>query len=155
MSITRRKMIKSVIAGSTIGVSLSSGLLTPQQLLAAWPETLFNKSNLNDVMNSLGIRDLSMTTDITITAPELAEDGAVVPVSISTTIPGVEKISLLVDKNPYPLVATFKLSQKCRGYVSTRIKMKEPSNIIVIVEANGSFYSNRKLVNVAIGGCDE
>ena len=106
MSITRRKMIKSVIAGSTIGVSLSSDLLTPQQLLAAWPETLFNKSNLNDVMNSLGIRDLSMTTDITITAPELAEDGAVVPVSISTTIPGVEKISLLVDKNPYPLVDT-------------------------------------------------
>ena len=155
MSISRRTMIKGTVASGAIGITLASGLLAPQQLLAAWPESLFNKSNLNDVMSSLGIRDLSMTTDIIINAPDLAEDGAVVPVSISTTIPGVEKINLLVDKNPHPLVASFELSQKCRGYVSTRIKMKESSNIIVIVEANGNFYSNRKVVNVAIGGCDE
>ena len=155
MSITRRKMIKGTIASGAIGASLTSGLLAPRQLLAAWPETLFNKSNLNDVMSALDVHDLSMTTDITINAPEMAENGAVVPVSVSTTIPGVEKISLLVDKNPHPLVASFELSQKCRGYVSTRIKMKESSNIIVVVEASGKFYANRKVVDVAIGGCDD
>ena len=152
MSIKRRIILKGTLVG---GAAVTSGLLNPRFAFAAWPENTFNKTNLNDAMDSLGVTDLSITNDITINAPDLAEHGALVPVSITSSIPGIDKISILVDKNPQPLVATFELSNKCRGYVSTRIKMKSESNIIAVVQAGGRYYSNRKVVNVAIGGCDE
>ncbi len=152
MSIKRRIILKGTLVG---GASVASGLLSSRIALAAWPENTFNKTNLNDAMDSLGVTNLSISKDITINAPDMAEHGALVPVSIISSIPGIDKISILVEKNPQPLVAIFELSNKCRGYVSTRIKMKSESNIIAIVEAGGRYYSNKKVVNVAIGGCDE
>ncbi len=152
MSIKRRIILKGTLVG---GASVASGLLSSRIALAAWPENTFNKTNLNDAMDSLGVTNLSISKDITINAPDMAEHGALVPVSIMSSIPGIDKISILVEKNPQPLVAIFELSNKCRGYVSTRIKMKSESNIIAIVEAGGRYYSNKKVVNVAIGGCDE
>ena len=152
MSIKRRIILKGTFVGGAI---VASGLLNTRIAVAAWPENTFNKTNLNDAMDSLGVTDLSITNDITIKAPDLAEHGALVPVSITSSIPDIDKISILVEKNPQPLVATFELSNQCRGYVSTRIKMKNESNIIAIVQAGGKYYSNRKVVNIAIGGCDE
>jgi len=156
VGIKRRVILKGTIASGAIGLSLTSGLITPNMAFAAsWPANVFNKTNLNDALSSLGVRELAITNDILIKAPDLAEHGAVVPITVETAIPAIEKISLLVDKNPNPLVSTFELTQKCRGYISTRIKMKESSNIIAVVQAGGKFYSNRKVVDVAIGGCDE
>lgn len=155
MSIKRRIILKGTLASGIMGSAIGIGLLRPNVVRAAWPENNFHKTSLNDAMHSLGVSDLSMTTDITINAPKLAEHGALVPITIHSEIPDIEQISILVDKNPQPLCATFELNQNCRGYVSTRIKMKTTSNVIAVVKAGGKYYSNRTVVDVAIGGCDD
>ena len=155
MAIKRREVLKGAAVTYVIGLTATSSLLTPNSAHASWPANIFGKTNLNDALSSLGVHELSITNDIIIKAPTLAEHGAVVPVTVETAIPDIESISLLVDKNPNPLVSTFELNKRCRGYVSTRIKMKESSNIVAVVHAGGKYYSNRQVVEIAIGGCDE
>jgi sulfur-oxidizing protein SoxY len=90
---------------------------------------------------------------IKIKAPDIAENGAVVPVSVTTSIDGVSSISLFADKNATPLAADFILGPGTEGYVSTRIKMGKTANVIAVVKAGGKLYSSSKEVKVTIGGC--
>ena len=90
---------------------------------------------------------------ITISAPDIAENGAVVPITISTTLSNVENISVFVDKNPQPLAANFDLTSNVSGFVSTRIKMRETSDVIAIIKSGGKLYKANKTVKVTIGGC--
>ncbi len=85
--------------------------------------------------------------------PYIAENGAAVPISITSTIENVSKISILVEQNPHPLIAEFHLSPKMIPTVSARMKMAKTSKVIVIVEANGKYYRKAQKVKVTIGGC--
>ena len=76
-----------------------------------------------------------------------------VPVSIETSLPGVSSISVLADKNPNPLIARFNLTPPCQGFIATRLKVAEPSNIVAVVESDGKLYSARKFIEVVAGGC--
>jgi sulfur-oxidizing protein SoxY len=104
-------------------------------------------------MQAIGAGSASESGDIKIKAPDIAENGAVVPISVSTSISGVDKISVFVEKNPQPLAASFDLSKRCQGFVSTRIKMGETSDIVAVVQAGGNAFTARKTVKVTIGGC--
>jgi sulfur-oxidizing protein SoxY len=105
------------------------------------------------VLKSLGAENAAESKAITITAPDIAENGAVVPVAIASRIPGTQQISLVAEKNPFPLAATFDVAGGGEGYVSTRIKMGQTSDVWAVVRADGKFYAARKEIKITIGGC--
>jgi sulfur-oxidizing protein SoxY len=90
---------------------------------------------------------------IKIKAPDIAENGAVVPITVETTLEGVESIAIIASENPSPLVANFNLGKGALGFVSTRIKMGKTGDVIGVVKAGDKLYSAKKGVKVTIGGC--
>jgi sulfur-oxidizing protein SoxY len=122
--------------------------------MAAWNAKAFEAKSSADALNALlGTASSEASADIKIKAPDIAENGAVVPVSVTSGIDGTQSIAVLAEKNPVPLVANFDLMGGAEGYVSTRIKMGKTSDVIAVVKANGKLYSARKSVKVTIGGC--
>jgi sulfur-oxidizing protein SoxY len=106
-----------------------------------------------DVMKNLGATGATESKDIVITAPDIAENGAVVPIAVSSKLPDTQQISILAEKNPFPLAATFDVSSGGEGYVSTRIKMGQTSDVWAVVKAGGKYYTARKEVKITVGGC--
>jgi len=153
VSMKRRTFLKNTFATSVLSVAVGTGLLKPSDVLAAWPENAFTAKSLDDAFNALNAGGASDSGKIKIKAPDIAENGAVVPITISTDISGVEKISVLVAKNPQPLAASFDLTSKVDGFVSTRIKMGKTSDVVALVQAGGKSYKAKKTVKVTIGGC--
>jgi sulfur-oxidizing protein SoxY len=150
----RRTFLKGSLASGTVAVAVSAGLLTPGAVMAAWPKRAFETESMETAMNDLfGTAQTQPSDDITIKAPDIAENGAVVPVSVETGIGGIEEIAIIAEKNGSPLAANFKLANNAKGYVSTRIKMAKTSNVIAVVKTGGKAYSARKEVKVTIGGC--
>ncbi len=153
MNMKRRVFLKSTLAGSAVAVAVGAGLVAPRQVLAAWPKSAFEAKTVQDAMKGIFGSDLSEASgDIKIKAPDIAENGAVVPVTISTGMKA-ESIAIIVEKNGTPLAATFNLAANTEGYVSTRIKMGKTSDVIAVVKSGGKTYSARKEVKVTIGGC--
>ena len=150
----RRTFLKGGLAGSTVAVAVGAGLLTPGAVMAAWPKKAFETESMETAMSDLfGSAEAQPSDDISIKAPDIAENGAVVPVSVTTGIAGIEEIAIIAEKNGTPLAANFKLASNANGFVSTRIKMAKTSNVIAVIKAGGKAYSARKEVKVTIGGC--
>ena len=150
----RRIFLKRSLAAGAVGVAAGAGLLAPQEILAAWNKAAFEAKELPNALNELlGISDHEASGDINVKAPDIAENGAVVPVTISTSIAGAESITLIASNNPVPLVANFKLGQGASGFASTRIKMGKTGDVVAVVKAGGKLYSAKKEVKVTIGGC--
>ena len=153
-SIKRRTFLKGTLASSVLGVAVGAGVLTPKMVLAAWPKSAFDAKNNSDTLNALyQTSNTAKSSDIKIKAPDIAENGAVVPITVSTGMDNVSDISILVDKNPQPLAAHFNLSGSASGFVSTRVKMGKTSNLTVVVKAGGKLHTASKEVKVTIGGC--
>lgn len=153
MGMQRRTFIKGSLAGSALAVGAS---LFPHAVLAEWPKAAFEAKEVDAALQALlGASEMTESGDIEIKAPDIAENGAVVPIQITTTIENVEAISLIAEKNPVPLVASFHFPDPgmSEGFVSTRIKMGATSNVIAVVKAGGKLYSAKKEVKVTIGGC--
>ena len=154
MNIKRRVFLKGSLAAGTVGVAVGAGLLTPQAVVAAWNEKAFKAESVDDALAAaMGEASNTASDAIKIKAPDIAENGAVVPVSVSTDMADVESIALLAEGNNTPLVATFMLGEGAIADVSTRIKMGKTSDVIAIVKSGGKLYSARKSVKVTIGGC--
>ena len=149
----RRTFMKGTLAASGVAVAISAGLLSPSTVLAAWPDSAFKAKSVPDALSGLGVGTTSTSGAITITAPDIAENGAVVPVKVESSIAGATSISILVEKNGSPLAANFNLKGSAQGFVATRIKMQKTSAVIAVVKAGGKAYSARKEVKVTIGGC--
>lgn len=149
----RRTFLKGTMATGVLSVAVGAGLLKPSEVIAAWPEDAFSKKSLGDAILSIAGGSVENSGDIKIKAPDIAENGAVVPITISTSISNVEKISVFVEKNPQPLAASFDLASNCDGFVSTRIKMGKTSDVIAIITAGGKSYQAKKTIKVTIGGC--
>jgi len=154
MTMQRRTFMKGTLAGSAVGVAVSAGLLTPQAVLAAWPKKAFGAKSVADALSAVyGSGDAAASGDINVKAPDIAENGAVVPITVSTGMANVESISVIAEKNPVPLVATYDMGNSAEGYVSMRIKMGKTSNVLAVVKADGKLYKAHKEVKVTIGGC--
>jgi sulfur-oxidizing protein SoxY len=150
----RRVFLKGSLAASTVGIAVGAGLLTPQAAMADWPKAAFESKSIDDALSAaVGGAKTEATDKIKIKAPDIAENGAVVPVSVSTDMKGVESISLLSAGNNTPLVAEFVMGDGGLPDVSTRIKMGKTGDVVAVVKANGKLYANRKSVKVTIGGC--
>jgi len=153
-SMKRRIFLKGSLATGAIGMAVSTGLLTPRISLAAWSKEAFEATDVNSALSGLfGSSDLTGSDKIKIKAPDIAENGAVVPVSVTTDISGASSISIIAEKNANPLAASFDLGPGTEGYVSTRIKMGKTASVIAVVKADGKLYSTGKEVKVTIGGC--
>jgi len=149
----RRTLLKRTLAVGTVGVAASAGLLAPGQVLAAYPKGAFEAKDAAGALSGvMGGGNYTESADIKIKAPDIAENGSVVPVTVSTGMSGVESIALLVDGNNTPLVGSFELNGS-EPFVSTRIKMGKTSNVVAVVKANGKMMAAKKEVKVTIGGC--
>ena len=149
----RRTFLKGTAGGSMIGLAISAGLLKPRLVLAAWPQTGFEAKTVDGALNALHQSSgTAPSKDINIKAPDIAENGAVVPITVTTTLPA-EVITLIVEKNPSPLAGNFIMGTGVMGYVSTRVKMGKTSKLIAVVKAGGKLHSADKEVKVTIGGC--
>ena len=146
----RRRRFLTVAAGT--GALAAAGLL-PQTSAAAWNKAGFESKAAADAIRNLGASNLIESKDIAITAPDIAENGAVVPVAVASRIPNTQSISIIAEKNPFPLAATFDVANGAEPYASVRIKMGQTSHVRAVVKADGKFYTSAKEVKVTVGGC--
>lgn len=154
MNSNRRTLLKGTLAASAVGVAASAGLLAPRTVLAAWPKSAFSATGVDTSLSALyGNSKASDAKNIKIKAPDIAENGAVVPVTISSTIANAESISIFVAKNPQPLTSSYALGSGTQAYVGTRIKMGKTSDVVAVIKAGGKLYTAKKEVKVTIGGC--
>ena len=149
----RRTLLKRTLAASAVSVAAGAGLLTPGAVLAAYPKAAFEAKDVATALSgAVGSASFAHSDDIKIKAPDIAENGAVVPVTVSSDIAGVESITILAEGNNSPLIASFNLNGS-EAYVSTRIKMGKTGNVLAVVKAGGALHANKKEVKVTIGGC--
>lgn len=154
MNKMRRKILSGVGATGAAALTSTLGLLGPSEALAlTWNKEAFAAKSSSDSLKTLGYGNAIESNDISIKAPEIAENGAVVPIEVTSKIPGTQSIAVLVDKNPSPLVGEFNISAGLAPYISTRIKMGQSSAVRVFVKAGGQTYTATRLVRVTIGGC--
>ena len=135
------------------GGLLAAALLQPWAALAAWNKAAFSSKSSTDALKSLGLPSAEANKGIVIEAPQIAENGAVVPIEITSNIPGTTSIAVLVEKNPYPLVAKFDFTDGALPFVKINAKMGESSDVRVIATAGGKSYQATKEIKVTIGGC--
>ncbi len=153
-NLKRRLFLKGSVAAGTLGVAVGAGLLTPTAVMASWPKDAFGAKKVEDALSSLmGGSATSPSDAIKIKAPDIAENGAVVPVTVESSMNGIESIALMASANGTPLVASFNLGDGAQAYVSTRIKMGKTGDVIAVCKAGGKMFSARKGVKVTIGGC--
>ena len=151
MTISRRRFVQSTLYTGLAALAGKSILL--QSAFAEWPTAAFDETEYGPALKGL-IGDVEMQEgNVTLDAPEIAENGATVPVKVSTDLDNVEWISILGDKNPRPWISRFYFHGKSKPFVSTRIKLRESSNVVAIVKADGKLYTNKSAVKVTAGGC--
>ena len=154
MNTLRRAVLKGVGGAGAVSVAVAAGILKPTTVYATdWNKAGFDAKDLNSALASIGGGGAAASGDISVKAPDIAENGAVVPVEITSNIAGTEGIAIVGEKNALPLIADFKMMNGAQGYVSTRIKMGTTSNVTAIVKAGGKVYKASKEVKVTIGGC--
>ncbi len=154
INMKRRTFLKGSVAAGAVSAAIGAGLLTPRMVLAAWPTAAFEAKTVDSALDALlGSHQMEGSDKISIRAPDIAENGAVVPISVETSIANAESISIVAEKNASPLSASFVLGAGAEGFVSTRIKMGKTSNVVAVVKADGKMYSTGKEVKVTIGGC--
>lgn len=154
MSMKRRTFLKSALASSA--VAATAGLM-PRLVFAEGAKAApagFDAKTYEDALKAVsGGAEVIESAAIAIKVPDIAENGAVVPIQINAELPKIESIAILVEKNPLPLIANFKLGENGVGYISTRIKMGGTSNVVALVKSEGKYFSAKKEVKVTVGGC--
>jgi sulfur-oxidizing protein SoxY len=151
MNHSRRKTLKAGGSAGVLALLMAAGIVRPGELLAQ--AGAFSMKTVPEAMRALGAVNPATSDAIQIKAPEIAENGAVVPVTIESRLPGTESITLLVEKNPQPLAASFTIPAGTESNVSTRVKIGESSQVYALVKADGKFYVARKEIKITIGGC--
>ena len=150
----RRNFLKLSGSAGAVAAAATAGLLKAGSAWAApWNKAGFEAKAVADIQKSLGATSLIDSKEITITAPDIAENGAIVPVAVTSKIPNTQSIAIIVEKNPFPLAASFDIMAGGEGYVSARVKMGQTSNVRAIVKADGKFYVAVKEIKVTVGGC--
>ena len=156
MNQNRRTMLKASSGLTVLGLAVAAGLIKPNEVFAAagYPEKAFNAKSMDELMKALGSNMPTESADITVVAPDIAENGAVVPIGASTTLAGVKHLLLLVEKNPSTLCATFDVTPDVEANFLTRVKMGQSSDIYAVAIMNdGKALFAKKETKVTLGGC--
>lgn len=149
MNLNRRHFLRKGLLGVS---ALAAVVAWPLRALSAALETAFSAKTLTDSFDSLGGKP-SPSDKIDLKTPDIAENGAVVPVSVTSQLPKTEQIMILVEKNPNPLAAVFNVTKGTKAEVSTRVKVGQTCDIYAVVKADGKLYSRSRETKVTLGGC--
>jgi len=147
----RRMMLKR---GAEVAAALAAAGLWPAGAHAAWAQQAFDAKGFAEALKALGARTPQESKDVTLTGPDIAENGAVVPVACACTLPGLKRLALLVEKNPNTLAAVFDINDAIEPAFSTRVKMAQSSNVYAVAMfADGKVLYAQKDIKVTLGGC--
>ena len=155
MGTTRREWMKSSGGVTLLALLAAAGWLKPEDALAqAWNKAAFEAKTMDEALKALGAGAPAASKDITfVSTPDIAENGAVVPIGIASAIPKTEAIAILIEKNPSTLTANFDIPPGTDPAISTRVKMAQTSNVYALVRADGKYYVASKEIKVTLGGC--
>lgn len=143
----RRKFLKALFAASALA------MLPIKAFAAIWNTPAFQATKLQEAMAAMQISNVTVSNDIQIIAPDKAENGAVVQIEITSLVPNTESIAIFVENNPTALIANFVFGEGADGFVITRIKMAETSDVQAVIKSNNRYYSAKKRVEVLENGC--
>ena len=150
----RRNFLKNSLMTAATITTFAGLLITPKRAMAGWPKESFDIADLSKSIKSVyGHNNLEESTKIKLKVPDIAENGAIVPVNVKTSLENVESIMLFVENNPQPLSSGYNFTSKSKPIIGTRIKMGKTSKVIAAVKSNGKIYSASKEVKITIGGC--
>lgn len=154
MNHKRRSVLKASGGAGLLALLAGAGFSLPIIAVAEdWNKAAFESKTMQDTFKALGAGSPANSTQIMLTVPDIAENGAVVPIVVESKIAGTDSIALLVEKNRSPLVGAFDIPPGTETSLSTRIKMNETSNVYALVKANGKYYVAKKEIKVTLGGC--
>ncbi|MFN9774259.1 MAG: thiosulfate oxidation carrier protein SoxY [Burkholderiales bacterium] len=152
---TRRKMLSD---SARVAAALAAAGWLPNvafaQSAGAWNKAAFEAKTVAELMKAMGASAPAESKDVTLTAPDIAENGAVVPIGVATTAAGVKQLLVLVEKNPNTLAAFFDVTDAVEPSFSTRVKMGQSSDVYAVaITADGKALFAKKEVKVTLGGC--
>jgi len=154
MSFSRREALKGGAGMGVYGAMLALGMISPGTAQAqAAMQAAFQDKGIPDTLKALGAAGATESADISIVSPDIAENGAVVPVGVNSKIPNTDMVALLVDKNPNALAGAYQFMDGGVAEVNMRVKMGQSSDVVAIVRADGKFYMAKKEIKVTLGGC--
>ncbi len=150
----RREMLKAGGGAGVLALAAAAGLVKPGEALAQeWNKAAFSTKSVADTVKALGGTGTTESGEVQITAPDIAENGAVVPISVESRLVRTQAIAIMIEKNPNTLSAIFEIPEGTDPFVTTRVKMGETSNVYALVKADGKYYHAVKEIKVTIGGC--
>jgi len=154
MNETRRQVLKSG-GGMTLAALLAAAGWAPRDASAqAWNKAAFETHTMDETLKAIGGNAPAQSKDVAfVSTPDIAENGAVVPIGVVSSVPKTEQIAILVEKNPNMLTAIFDIPAGTDTSISTRIKMAQTSNVYALVKADGKYYVASKEIKVTLGGC--
>jgi sulfur-oxidizing protein SoxY len=151
---SRRNLLQASAGATVMALAAAAGIFKSNNVYAEeWNKAAFDTKNLQDTVKAMGGGAATESKDIAITSPDIAENGAVVPVAVSSKLGKTESISILVEKNPNSLSASFDIPGGTEPFVSTRVKMGQTSNVYALVKADGKYFYATKEIKVTLGGC--
>jgi sulfur-oxidizing protein SoxY len=154
---TRRTVLKGAVAAAGGLAGLGFGSFPFPAFADAdakeWPQDAFKQKNEADALKALYGKSAEASDKVSLDAPEIAENGAVVPISVDTKLPNVTGVAILVLENPFTLAAAYKIPQGTQPAVASRLKMAKTTKVVAVVESDGKLYSATKEVKVTVGGC--
>ena len=153
MNNQRRYVLKAGSVAALMSLHAAAGIITPTMALADWNKTAFDAKSMADTLKAIGAASPVDSKDVQVTGPDIAENGAVVPVGVSSTLPNITMVAILIEKNPNALAATFTLPEGTEANVQTRVKMGQTSNVYALVKSDGKFFVATKEIKVTLGGC--
>ena len=155
MNMQRRQALKAGSVGTLLALVAAAGWLKPGAATAEeWNKAAFDTHSMDETLKALGGSTPSPSKDIVFfSTPDIAENGAVVPIGITSSVPKTESIAILIEKNPNMLAAVFDIPPGTDPSLSTRIKMGQTSNVYALVKADGKYYVTSKEIKVTLGGC--
>jgi sulfur-oxidizing protein SoxY len=154
MNTGRRDVLKTGGGLTLLTLVAAAGWLKPGSARADWNKAAFETKTLEDTVKAFGGAGSTTSKDIAfVSTPDIAENGAVVPIGVTSSIPKTERIAILVEKNPNMLAASFDIPAGTEPAVTTRVKMGQSSNVYALVKADGKYYVAQKEIKVTLGGC--
>lgn len=153
MNHRRRQTLKAGGGLGVLGLLALAGLIKPAPARAAWQRDAFAATSIDAALAALGAGRPADSAEITLTVPDIAENGAVVRVGVVSGLPGTEAIAILIDRNPNMLAALFTLPAGTLPEVTTQVKMAQTASVHALVKAGGRFYATSREVKVTLGGC--
>jgi sulfur-oxidizing protein SoxY len=153
MNNQRRNVLKSGSGAALLSVLAAAGIIRPGMAFADWNKAAFEAKSMADTLKALGAGSPAESKDVQVTGPDIAENGAVVPVGVASTLPNVTMLAILIEKNPNALTASFTLPEGTLANVQTRVKMGQTSNVYALVKSDGKFFMATKEIKVTLGGC--